>query len=347
MLLTIAASVFVFGLLVLFHEFGHFITAKMTGMWVREFAIGFGPKLVSYKYGETVYSLRCVPLGGFNDIAGMEPDSDEAADSRAYLNKPVWARMIVISAGSIMNFILPVFLFWGIFFFAGVSSPSPEPVLGEVIKDKPAYLAGLRDGDRIIRIDDKSIDSWKDFTAVIANGSGKVFHVEYKRGDEIKTTTLIPTFDQSAKRSMIGVISASKTEYPGFVDSAIYAVQKTGFIIYKMLEGLVQLITGKAPSAEISGPIGVAQMAGEVAALGFLPLLNFAALLSLNLGVINMLPVPALDGGHFMTLVLELLRGKPLGAKATHYTQVVGITLLVMLMLFATKNDIARMFFGN
>ena len=346
MLLTIAAAAFVFGLLVLFHEFGHFITAKLTGMRVDEFAIGFGPRIVSFRYGETVYSLRAVPLGGFNDIAGMDPATNEEADGRGYLSKPVWARMIVISAGAMMNFILPIFLFWGIFAFAGISSPSPEPVLGEVMADKPAYIAGLRNGDRIVRIDGKEIDSWQTFVKVIANADGKIFQVEYQRDGELKTTRLIPEYDKKAKRSLIGVISDSKTEYPGVVESGVLAVKKTGFIIYKMLEGLVQLITGQAPSAEISGPIGVAQMAGEVAHLGFLPLLNFAALLSLNLGVINMLPVPALDGGHFLALIIELFRGKPMSEKMTHYTQMFGITVLLALMLFATKNDIVRLFLG-
>lgn len=346
MILTIAASAFVFGLLVLFHEFGHFITAKMTGMRVDEFAIGFGPRIISFQRGETLYSLRAIPLGGFNDIAGMEPSANAEAGGHGYLSKPVWARMIVISAGALMNFILPIFIFWGIFAFAGISSPSPEPVLGEVLPNKPAYIAGLRDGDRIIRIDGQEIDSWKTFVKVIAGADGKIFDVEYQRDGEMKKTRLIPEYDKQAKRSLIGVISASQTEYPGFIESGIYAVQKTGFIIYKMLEGLLQLITGRAPSAEIAGPIGVAQMAGEVAHLGFLPLLNFAALLSLNLGVINMLPVPALDGGHFLALVIEFFRGKPMSEKMMHNLQMFGITILIALMLFATKNDIVRLFFG-
>ena len=162
MVLTIAAAVFVFGLLVLVHELGHFITAKMTGMRVDEFAIGFGPKIFSFTRGETVYSLRAIPLGGFNDIAGMDPANNEAG-ARGYCEKPVLSRMIVILAGSAMNFVLPVVLFFGIFFFSGVSTPNPEPVLGTVIAGKAADLAGLKDGDRVVMIEDvttsgKSID---------------------------------------------------------------------------------------------------------------------------------------------------------------------------------------------
>ena len=138
---TLVATIFVFGLLVLFHELGHFITAKMVGMRVEEFAIGFGPKLFSYQKGETLYSLRIIPLGGFNKIAGMDPDEEK--DERAYTAKPIWARMIVILAGSTMNFILPVLIFLGIFLTAGINTPSPEPIFGEVMEGKAAAQAGL------------------------------------------------------------------------------------------------------------------------------------------------------------------------------------------------------------
>ena len=146
MVLTIAAAVFVFGLLVLVHELGHFVTAKLTGMRVDEFAIGFGPQLLAVKRGETVYSLRAVPLGGFNNIAGMDPEAEDDAGERGYARKSVWARMLVILAGSAMNFLLPVFLYWGVFFFSGVATPSTEPVLGMVLPDRPAAQAGVRVG---------------------------------------------------------------------------------------------------------------------------------------------------------------------------------------------------------
>ena len=345
MLITLLASAFVFGMLVLVHELGHFVTAKLTGMQVDEFAIGFGPRLFSYKYGETVYSLRIVPLGGFNDIAGMNPEDNDAGD-RGYSSKPILARMIVISAGSLMNFILPVFLFWGIFAYGGISSPSPEPVLGEVVAGKPAYIAGLRAGDRILRVNGTAVNDWSSFAKIIFNGEGKILTVDFQRDGAEKSVRVIPEYDKKARRPIVGVVSSAKTVKLGFFEAGKMAVQKTGFVIYKMVEGVWQLISGRA-EGQIAGPIGVAQMAGEVANIGFLALLNFAALLSLNLGVINMLPVPALDGGYFVTLILEALRGKPLGAKATHYTQVVGISLLVALMVFATKNDIVRLITGG
>ena len=346
MVLTIAAAIFVFGLLVLVHELGHFATAKLTGMRVDEFAIGFGPKLVSVKKGETVYSIRAVPLGGFNDIAGMDPSQNDAGD-RGYCEKPVYKRMIVILAGSFMNFVLPVFLFFGIFFFAGVGTPNPEPILGQVMADKPAAQAGLQNGDRVIAVDGHPISSWKEFVTETSKlDAGKPAAFTVQRGEETVTAQVTPTYDQNGKRSVIGVMSDVKMTYPGLFESMGMAVQRTGQIIYAMIDALYKILL-ELSGADLAGPIGVAQMAGQVAQLGIVPLLNFTAFLSLNLGIINLFPIPALDGGHFAGLCVEAVRGKPMGEKAMYYLQITGITLLGLLMLLATKNDIVRVFMGG
>lgn len=343
--LTILAAIFVFGLLVLFHEFGHFIMAKLTGMRVDEFAIGFGPKIVSKKYGETEYSLRAIPLGGFTDIAGMDPDDNEAGE-RGYSAKSFWKKFLVIVAGSTMNFILPIFIFFGIFFFIGVQIPSNEPIIGDVMPDKPAHMAGLMKGDLITSIDGKEIKTWDDFSTTIGESQGKVYSVTFIRGDKELKTTLIPVYDAQINKSIVGVIASLNTEEVGFFTSIWLALKKTVFILYQMLVAVFSMLLG-ATSAEIAGPLGVAQLAGEAAKIGFATLLNFAAILSLNLGLINLFPVPALDGGHLATLIIERLRGKPLSKKALYNAQKVGFALLVVLMLFATKNDIVRIFFPN
>lgn len=342
-MVTVISALVVFGVLVLVHELGHFVMAKQTGMMVKEFAIGFGPKLVSKKIGETVYSIRCVPLGGFNDIAGMDPSDDEAGE-RSYYRKPIFQRMVVIVAGAAMNLVLPVFLFWGMIYFNGVASPSPEPVLGEVVADTPAARAGLKNGDRIVKMDDKSINSWQDFTTVVRDGAGHSFKVVLERDGKQQETVLTPEYNEQAKRAMVGVRSDVVIEKVGFGEAFSMAVSRNVLIIRRMVAGIGDIIFGEA-AGEVSGPIGVIQMTGEMAEAGMMHLINFAALLSLNLGVVNLLPIPALDGGHFVVLLLEAVRGKPLGEKALSNIQMIGIACLLTIMLFATKNDIVRIFF--
>ena len=343
MVVTLLASIFVFGILVLVHEVGHFVAAKLTDMRVDRFAIGFGPRIVKYTHGETEYSLRALPLGGFNDIAGMDAANNTAGE-RGYCAKSIPARMIVILAGSFMNLILPIFLFFGIFFFAGVSTPSSEPVLGTVVPGHPAANAGLLAGDRIVAIEGAPVNSWQDITSLIKDADGKVLHVEYERAGEHQTVSVIPAYNAQEKRSLIGVSSSVTTRMPGFFEAAEFAVTRTTLMM--MLSMLGQMVTG-AQQADLAGPIGVAQIAGEAAQIGVVPLLSLTALLSLNLAIINLFPIPALDGGHFLTLVVEAVRGKPLSAKAMHYAQMFGVSLLVLLMLYATKNDIMRIFVGG
>ena len=377
---TIVAAIFVFGLLVLVHELGHFMVAKLTGMRVDEFAIGFGPKLWSRKYGETLYAIRAVPLGGFNRIAGMDyeiiermgneaeekaddggresgwrryipsvnrenvvmvPD-DEGAGERAYFRRPIWARMLMVLAGSFMNFILPLFIFFGIFYFSGVATPSPEPVIGAVMAEKPAAMAGLRQGDRILTIDGSEVTKWEDVSRSIQGAEGKPFKLTYQRDGEVRSTTLIPEEEPDSKRVIIGITSSADIHQPGILEAAGLAAQKVFFVLMAMVGALIQLMLGSVGAEALSGPVGIVQMTGEVANQGILPLLNFTAFLSLNLGLINLLPVPALDGGHFVMLVLEGLRGKPLGPKAMYYIQAAGVTLLVSLMIFTTFNDLMK-----
>ncbi|MBQ7629707.1 MAG: RIP metalloprotease RseP [Selenomonadaceae bacterium] len=342
MLLTVAAAMFVFGLLVVFHEFGHFITAKLTGMRVDEFAIGFGPKIFRTRRGETVYSLRAIPLGGFNDIAGMDP-SDNPAGERGYCEKPVLSRMIVILAGSGMNFILPILIFFGIYCFQGVANPAPEPILGGVMENMPAQQAGLQIGDKVLAVNGEVVTTWEEFTKKISYDEEKPVMIRYERNSQVAEVEVTPQIEKSTGRALIGVQRAMNYEPQDIFTSFVMAIDHTKEILILMLNALVDLV--KTPSgAAVTGPIGIAQMAGQVATLGFIPLMNFAALLSLNLGVINLLPVPALDGGHFVSLVIEAVRGKPLSPKALMYTQRVGIALLLLLTVVVTAKDIKNVF---
>ncbi len=341
MIITIISAMFVFGLLVLVHEFGHFMTAKLTGMRVDEFAIGFGPKIFSQKYGETKYSLRAIPLGGFNDIVGMDP-ADNPAGERGFCEKPVLSRMIVILAGSTMNFILPIILFFGIYSTVGVGKVSTAPVIGGLMEGMSAESAGLKVGDKILSIDGKPITTWQEILATTKTlEPDKNVVIVYERNSQVEETIMMPKFDEKYKRLMFGIQSQIEYEQKTLHEAFIASVDHTKEIFLMMVSALADLV--RAPSdAELSGPIGIAQMAGQAAETGLIPLLNFAALLSLNLGIINLLPVPALDGGHFVGLVIEAVRGKPLGARALMYTQRAGIAFLLLLTIYATTNDLIR-----
>ena len=337
--ITILATICVFSLIVFIHELGHFATAKWAGMQVDEFAIGFGPKLYSTRRGDTEYSLRVIPLGGFNRIAGMS--EEEPLNEKSFLNKSVPARLVVIAAGGIMNFVLAIVLFWGLFFAIGTVTVSPEAVVGSTISGSPAEHSGLTEGDRIVRIGNKDISQWSDISEAVAPYSHAVVTVQIERDGKRQDVEMIPEVDSASQKVMLGVMPMTTEERHGFLDSGIMAVQRTGEICRLMLVGIYQMITGQE-KAEVAGPIGVAQLAGQVAASGFANLLMFTAFLSINLGILNLLPVPLLDGGYIILLILEGIMRRRMPGKALYYIQVVGMVLLGSLFLFAMFQDLSR-----
>ena len=313
----------------------------MTNMRVEEFAIGFGPKLFSYKKGETLYSLRIIPLGGFNKISGMDPD--EKNDPKAYSAKPIWARMIVILAGSLMNFILPVILFFMVFMSSGIETPSDKPILGTILPDKPAAIAGLHEGDRIIAVNNKQIINWQEFVEIIqvSPNTSLTLDVQKTTTGQLEKVTITPQHDESANKGVIGVVQHFDKRYPGVIESAALSVKATYTIMGQMLIALKDIFTGQAP-ADVAGPIGVMRITGEVAQQGIMPLLKFAGFLSLNLGLINLFPIPALDGGHFIFLMIEAIRRKPISKRVLETIHTMGFVLLISLMILVTFKDIMR-----
>ena len=339
-MLTILACVFVFGILVTVHEFGHFITAKLTGMKVEEFSIGFGPKIYQQQDGETLYSLRMLPLGGYNKIAGMDPEDPEDLE-RGFNSKPITSRMLVILAGSLMNFILPVLIFFGIFVAFGMEVPENKPVLGQVIEGYPAAQYGLKEGDRILSINGQSVDKWLDIRNSIADAGTKPVPFEIQRDNEKLTITVTPVLNPESGKPFIGVVSSLKKVQLTPWQAAVASVTATKNIIKNMYASLYHMVTGKT-KAEFSGPVGVAKMAGQVAHKGFDMLLQFTAMLSLNLAIINLLPLPALDGGHFLILLMEAFTGHRLGKVAMQNIQKIGVAMILALTIFATFKDLTR-----
>lgn len=342
LIVTVAAVIFVFGLLVFVHELGHFVVAKMSGMKVTEFALGFGPSIFKKQYGETLYAIRIIPLGGYNKIAGMDPDEEE--DPRNFNNHSVIKRLAVIVAGSTMNFILPIVLFFIVISSTGIHKPVDLPILGNVMAGQPASLAGLQDGDEVLLIEGQKVATWTEFVDKIKVRTNEPTELLVKREDKELNLSVTPKLDDKGERAIIGVLPTFEI-HPVTTGEALKAsVMQTYNIGIAMLKGLYSIVFEKDKKADLAGPLGIVQMTSKVAETGFLPLLDFAAVLSINLGLINLFPVPMLDGGHVVTLLLEAVRGKPLSDASMQKIQYIGFVLLISLMIFATMNDIGRLF---
>ena len=339
-MLTVLACIFVFGILVTVHEFGHFITAKLTGMKVEEFSIGFGPNIYQRQEGETLYSLRMLPLGGYNKIAGMDPEDPEDLE-RGFNSKPVASRMLVILAGSLMNFILPVLIFFGIFLAYGMEVPQNTPVLGQIVEGYPAAQSGIKEGDKDLSINGQPVSQWTDIRTRLADAGTKPVPFEIQRDKEKLTVTVTPVLNPETGKPFIGVVSSLKKVQLTPWQAAVSSVTATKNIIKNMYASLYHMVTGKT-KAELSGPVGVAKMAGQVAHKGFDMLLQFTAMLSLNLAIINLLPLPALDGGHFLILLIEAVTGHKLGKTAMQNIQKVGVAMILAITIFATFKDLTR-----
>ena len=335
----IVAAIITIGILVTVHELGHFMAARFTGMRVDEFAIGFGPALWKKQKGKTLYSLRCIPLGGYNKIAGMEPGEEITPDG--YNSKSVPARLLVIVAGALMNFLLPIFLFAGMSYVDGVEYLVNKSVLGTVREEGAAYQAGLRVGDKLVSINGRTVTTWDDVIAQIRDNGEKPVQIAAERNGAVQNYTMRPRMNAELGRAIIGIQPVFAHRSCGFLESFWLGMKKTYNVMFMMLNGLYRIIMGTAP-ADLSGPIGLVVAAGDVAARGFMAVLNFICFLSINLGIINLLPLPALDGGHVVLLFLEALRGKPLPDKAMEYIQYAGISIIIFITLFSTYKDLLR-----
>ncbi len=335
-LITALAAVFVFMMVIMFHEFGHFITAKMVGIKVHEFAIGMGPRIFHKTKGETEYSIRALPIGGYVKMEGEDESSD---DPNSFNKKPIGSRILVVVAGAIMNFILAIIVFGIISYVMGM----PTTVIDEVIVDTPAYKAGLEPGDKIINVNNKEINSWNNVIKEINNVEPKKdIEIIVLRGSEKKSFTLKPKFDKETGRYLIGITTKTNKSFTSAVKGG---VEKTGEILGAMFEFFRMLVTGEIKKGSLSGPVGVIYTVGQAAKYGFMNILYITGLISVNLGFFNLLPIPALDGGRILFMLIELFRGEPLDPEKEGFIHFVGFVLLIILMIYVTYSDIVK-FFG-
>lgn len=341
----IILALILFSFIVFFHELGHFALAKKNGIDVTEFAVGMGPILIQKEYKGTRYCVKLLPIGG----SCMMGEDEEATDSpNNFNNKSVWARISVIAAGPIFNFILALvcaIILTGMFGY-------DEPVLGAVEEGYPASAAGLEAGDRILEIGNQNVHIYRDVSAYLQFHQGEDVRIVYERDGIKNSVTLSPQMDEKLGYERIGIDSSGNTE-ANVLTAIQYGVYEVQYWIRITIESLKMLITGQIGVDQLSGPVGIVDVVdttyqqsksyGFVIVLG--QMLNLAILLSANLGVMNLLPLPALDGGRLIFLFLEVIRRKRISPEKEGYVHLVGIVLLMVLMVFVMYNDIQRVFF--
>jgi len=348
---SIAAAVIGLGLLIVFHEFGHFLFAKLSGVGVLTFSVGFGPKIWVKKVGETEYALSAFPLGGYVKMVGEDPDEQVSPADRekSFADKSLIKRIAIVVAGPGFNLLLAVLLLMVVFTFYGLPVMSTQ--VSGVEKGSPAEIAGIQKGDRILAIDGAQVKEWDELSSKIKGSGGKPLKIQIRRGSDTVDISVRPTQKEGrtilGERKddwMIGIGSQARIEKgnPGL--AGVRAVYQTYEYSKLTLLAFYKMILGDVSPRNIGGPILIAQMAGQQAQEGLGSFLAFLAVLSINLGVLNLLPVPVLDGGHLLFFLVEAVTRKPVSVKYREMAQQVGICLLALLMVYAFYNDVVRFF---
>jgi len=342
----------VLGILIFVHEFGHFIVARKLGVGVTKFSFGFGPKLAGIRRGETEYLLSAIPLGGYVKLVG-ESEGEEVPpemQARSFHQKPVWVKMAIVAAGPLGNLVFAVLVFW-IVFLGGI--PSLTTRIGDVAPDTPAARAGFLKGDVVLRIDGATVATWEDLAGRIRAGSpGRPLRITVKRDGSETTIPVTPemregrtVFGEKVSEPKIGIVAGQDVVYqetgPG--TALVRAGQETGKLIYLTVMTVVKLVTRVLPSETLGGPILIAQIAGDQARQGVSPFAYFLGLLSVNLGILNLLPIPILDGGHLLFFSVEGMMRKPISPQVRTLAHQIGLALILTLTALVFYNDIARL----
>ncbi|MFZ6764552.1 RIP metalloprotease RseP [Roseomonas sp. KE0001] len=349
---SILAFIVVLGVLVFIHELGHYLAARWRGVHVEVFSVGFGRRIRSWtdRHG-TEWRVSWLPLGGFVKLHGQEGPDDATPEQRAgwkpgrtFHDKPVKDRAIVVAAGPVANFLLAAVLFGGLYMTVG--QPQPSAIVGTVVAGSAAERAGLLPGDRILSLDGAPVRRFEELQRHIQPRPGQPVAVRIQRGDEERTLTAIPEPREvnGASVGMLGV-SGGAAEFRRLNPFSAMAagVTQTWDVTVQTLAGLWQMIAGQRGTEELGGPLRIAQLSGQVAELGLPSLISFMAVLSVNLALINLFPIPMLDGGHLLFYAAEAIRGRPLPPRAIEYGFRAGFALLIALFIFATWNDLSGM----
>jgi regulator of sigma E protease len=352
---NIFAFVVVLGVLIFFHELGHFLVARFFGVGVEKFSLGFGPRLFGKTIGFTDYRISAIPLGGYVKMTGEDPSAeiDPADIPRSFTHKHVFKRMMIVAAGPFFNLILALLIIICIYLFSGAYVM--KPTVGTIGENTPAAKQGLKVGDQIVAIDQVRLESWDEMALRISESNGRELSLSVLREGTVLTVRVTPElkitknlFGEDTQRYLIGIGPSGDSFHKTL--GPIAAISESFKQTYRIAEmtvlSIVKMIQGTISRETLGGPIMIAQMAGEQAKEGAANFLFFIALLSINLGIINFLPIPVLDGGHLFFFLVEAIMGRPVNTKMREIAQQVGIFLLLLLMIYVFYNDINRLLFS-
>jgi regulator of sigma E protease len=352
---SVFSFILVLGVLIFVHELGHFLLAKLFGVKVLKFSLGFGNKLFGRKWGETEYLISAFPLGGYVKMYGEGSEEEVLAEDRhrSFAQKSVWQRFGIVFGGPLFNLLFAVLLFFCMFAIAGMPEPVESTRIGEINPGSVAEQIGLQAGDEIKSINSQSVTTWEQVSNAIKDSrGGEVLMVVQRVGKELQVTGR-PTMQEVKNifgevvgtRYMLGIVRSDEIRY---VEASIGQAMQTALVQtwnlgYLTVMGIVKMIQRVIPASELGGPIRIAELAGQQMEAGWMNLLYFMGLLSINLGILNLLPIPVLDGGHLVFLTLEALRRRPLSERSMDISQRIGIAILGTLMIFVFYNDILRL----
>ncbi len=335
-MLTAIAAIAVFLVLVLVHEFGHFITAKLCGVTVHEFAIGMGPAILKKEYKGTLYSLRLIPIGGY---CAMEGEDEESEDAGAFSNKKPWQRLLILVSGALMNLLLG-FILMCIIMFSPNSNYVNVPKVQEVVAESAAEESGLQPGDKITKINGAVIETYTELKFELSRYKGGSIDVEYVRNGEKNKVSITP---KQGEDGMYYIGFVSRVEPLNFGGRLYHAWHYSLFYGKAILVSLFDLVTGNVGMEAMSGPVGIVSEIGKSAQMGWESLFGLAALITINLGIFNLLPLPALDGGRVLFVLVEIITRRKIPANKEGFIHFIGFALLILLMVFATWQDIVRL----
>ncbi len=350
-MITLISFIILLGILIFVHELGHFWVARLSGVGVEKFSLGFGPKIFGKKIGETEYVLSWIPLGGYVKLLGETGKEDLSPEDakRSFNNQPTWKKLLIVLAGPVFNFFLAIVIF-SIVYMYGI--PNLKPIVGEIAADSAAMESGMMAGDLIVAIDDEKISYWDQIKPIITKAKERNLNVVIEREGSQVTLSVKPKksatkniFGEDVSTYLIGITPSGDTviERKNPFSAVWNSLQKTVEISKLTLVSIVKMIQGVLSPRTLGGPIFIAQVAGDQVKEGIIPFILFMAVLSINLGVINLFPIPVLDGGHILFYLIEMVTRKQIPVKVREMATQIGFVALIMLMLFVIMIDIERL----